>query len=392
MRVLNLFTGISAPSVAWQALGWETAAFAEINPAACSVLAHHYPGVPNLGSVTDIHLDRSVGSVGSAGLYSLVVGGPPCQSYSIAGLRGGLDDPRGNMAIEYFRVVRESGARWMVFENVPGLLSSGKGRDFGRLLGLGSGWGDIDPPDRRARVTWGNAGIVPPAGPGDYGLAWRILDARYFGVAQRRRRVFIVGYLGDWRPAAAVLFERSSLSGDIAAVRAEGARVAPSVTPGARRASGNRGGEQLTVGSAAYGSSQSGERDTAACLTRHGMRLDFDTETFVADTLKGHHPRGREDDTYITGPTHTLRADGFDASEDGTGRGTPLVPVAIPAHGDTRHSACPRHLAARATATGKAGTLITLSIRQPTSATARTSARWARSVKGTETRRAACHS
>jgi site-specific DNA-cytosine methylase len=117
----------------------------------------------------------------------LLVGGTPCQSFSVAGLRGGLDDERGNLALEYLRLADRLRPRWLVWENVPGVLSSNGGRDFGSILG----------------------GMVELG----YGVAYRVLDAQFFGVAQRRRRVFVVGYAGDWRRAAAVLFERHSLSG-----------------------------------------------------------------------------------------------------------------------------------------------------------------------------------
>jgi len=117
----------------------------------------------------------------------LLVGGTPCQSFSVAGLRKGLDDPRGNLMLTYVAIAARYKPRWLVWENVPGVLSSNGGRDFGTLL-----------------TALGEIG---------YGFAYRICDAQYFGVAQRRRRVFVVGYLGDWRRAAAVLFERDSLSG-----------------------------------------------------------------------------------------------------------------------------------------------------------------------------------
>ena len=117
----------------------------------------------------------------------LLVGGTPCQSFSVAGLRGGLADPRGNLMLTFLGLADAKKPRWIVWENVPGVLSSNGGKDFATFLG-----------------ALGELG---------YGFAYRVLDAQYFGVAQRRRRVFVVGYLGDWRPAAAVLFERESLSG-----------------------------------------------------------------------------------------------------------------------------------------------------------------------------------
>ena len=182
MRYGSVCSGIEAATVAWHPLGWEPAFFSEIEPAPRSVLAHHYPDVPCHGDFTTIGADQY-------GSIDLLVGGTPCQSFSVAGLRGGLDDDRGNLALEFLRLAQRTRPRWLVWENVPGVLSSNGGRDFGSILG--------------ALVECG------------YGFAYRVLDAQYFGVAQRRRRVFVVGCLGDWRPAAAVLFEQEGLSGNI---------------------------------------------------------------------------------------------------------------------------------------------------------------------------------
>jgi DNA (cytosine-5)-methyltransferase 1 len=134
----------------------------------------------------------------------LLVGGTPCQSFSVAGLRRGLEDPRGNLALTYVGILDRFRPKWCVWENVPGVLSSNGGRDFGSFLGALAELG--------------------------YGFAYRVLDAQYFGVAQRRRRVFVVGHLGDWRRAAAVLFERESLRGDPAPSREKGKAAAGTVT------------------------------------------------------------------------------------------------------------------------------------------------------------------
>jgi DNA (cytosine-5)-methyltransferase 1 len=182
IRYLSVCSGIEAATVAWHSLGWQPAGFSEIDPFACAALAHHYPSVP-------LHGDFTALGENDYGAIDLLVGGTPCQSFSIAGLRRGLDDDRGNLALEYIRLAERSRPRWLVWENVPGVLSIDQGRAFGSFLG----------------------GLAECG----YGFAYRILDAQYFGVPQRRRRVFVVGYLGDWRPAAAVLFERESLRGDI---------------------------------------------------------------------------------------------------------------------------------------------------------------------------------
>jgi DNA (cytosine-5)-methyltransferase 1 len=180
MKFLSVCSGIEAASVAWHPLGWESVAYSEIEPFPCKVLQHHYPDVPNLGDMTKFKEwpDADV---------DVFVGGTPCQSFSVAGLRKGLDDPRGNLMLTYLAIAKRYRPNWLVWENVPGVLSSADGRDFGSFLG--------------------GLAIL------GYGFAYRVLDAQYFGVAQRRKRVFVVGYLGDWRPAAAVLFERHSLQG-----------------------------------------------------------------------------------------------------------------------------------------------------------------------------------
>jgi site-specific DNA-cytosine methylase len=178
-------SGISAPTMAWKPLGWEALCFAEIEAAPRAVLAHHYPDTPLRGDFTEIE-----GS--EYGPVDLLVGGTPCQSFSVAGLRKGMDDERGNLALEYLRLADRARPKWLAWENVPGVLSANGGRDFGSILG---GLGELG-----------------------YGFAYRVLDARYFGVPQGRQRVFLIGCSGNWRSAAAVLFERHSLEGHPAPV------------------------------------------------------------------------------------------------------------------------------------------------------------------------------
>jgi len=168
--------------VAWHRLGWKPAFFSEVEPFPCAVLQHHYPNVPNWGDMTKFQEWPNAADI------DVLVGGTPCASFSVAGLRAGLDDPRGNLTLVYLAVVARYRPRWVVWENVPGVLSDRTGA-FGAFLG---GLADLG-----------------------YGFAHRVLDAQYFGLAQRRRRVFVVGHhLEDWRRAAAVLFERESLSGN----------------------------------------------------------------------------------------------------------------------------------------------------------------------------------
>jgi DNA (cytosine-5)-methyltransferase 1 len=180
MRYASVCDGIGAAHVAWKPLGWQCQWTSEIEPFPAAVVEHHY-GFRNLGDMTAITEEMLDAPV------ELLVGGTPCQSFSVAGLRGGLADPRGNLALRFVQLAAVMQPKWIVWENVPGVLSSGKGRDFGTFLG-----------------ALGELG---------YGFAYRVLDAQWFGVAQRRRRVFVVGHLGDWRRAAAVLFERESVFG-----------------------------------------------------------------------------------------------------------------------------------------------------------------------------------
>jgi DNA (cytosine-5)-methyltransferase 1 len=181
MKYASVCDGIGAAHVAWQPLGWQCQWTSEIEPFPAAVVDHHY-GFRNLGDMTAITeemLDEPV---------DLLVGGTPCQSFSVAGLRGGLADPRGNLALRFVQLVGFLRPEWVVWENVPGVLSSAGGRDFGTFLG-----------------ALGELG---------YGFAYRVLDAQWFGVAQRRRRVFVVAHARDWRRAAAVLFERESVFGN----------------------------------------------------------------------------------------------------------------------------------------------------------------------------------
>jgi DNA (cytosine-5)-methyltransferase 1 len=206
LRYLSVCSGIEAATVAWHPLGWQPWAFSEIEAFPSAVLKHHYPTVPNLGDMTRFQEWPDA-------VLDLLVGGTPCQSFSVAGLRQGLADPRGSLLLTYLAIADRYRPRWLVWENVPGVLSADDGRAFGSLLG---GLAELG-----------------------YGFAYRILDAQYVGLAQRRARVFVVGHSRDWRRAAAVLFERASLSGH-PAPRREAGQVAPTV-PSRRTAGGGLG-------------------------------------------------------------------------------------------------------------------------------------------------------
>ena len=235
MKYGSVCSGVEAATVAWHQLGWKPEWFSEIETFPSAVLHHHYPNVPNRGDMTKFK-EWPDGSI------DILVGGTPCQSFSVAGLRKGLDDPRGNLMLTYLALAARYRPRWLVWENVSGVLSSNKGRDFGTFLG-----------------ALGECG---------YGFAYRVLDAQYFGVAQRRRRVFVIGYLGNWQRAAAVLFERDSLQGNIAPRRQEGEKVAATIT----RGFGDRGIDADQI--------ESGNAVIAKCLTtRTGSAFDPFMET-----------------------------------------------------------------------------------------------------------------
>ena len=183
MNYISLFSGIEAATVGWHDLGWKPVVFADFEDFPSAVLAHHYPQIENVGDVMKHEWKKYNGKA------EIIVGGSPCQSFSVAGDRLGMDDPRGNLALKFIQIIRDVQPRWFIFENVPGLLSSDGGKDFATFIGE-----------------------VAKCG---YGFAYRVLDAQYFGVPQRRRRLFVIGHIdGDWRSAAAVLFERESLCRD----------------------------------------------------------------------------------------------------------------------------------------------------------------------------------
>jgi DNA (cytosine-5)-methyltransferase 1 len=191
IRYLSVCSGMEAASVAWHPLGWQPVGFSEIEPFPCAILKHRFPQTPNYGSLTE-YASWPLQS----GSIDLLVGGTPCQSFSVAGLRKGMADPRGNLALVFLGLADRLKPKWIVWENVPGVLSSNGGRDFGSFLG--------------ALVELG------------YGFAYRVLDAQYFGVPQRRRRVFVVACLGDDVAPAKVLLEPESVRWDPPSSRKKG--------------------------------------------------------------------------------------------------------------------------------------------------------------------------
>jgi len=385
MRYLSVCSGIEAASVAWHHLGWQPVGFSEIEPFPAAVLAHRFPNIPNYGDMTQ-HESWPI----TRGAIDLLVGGTPCQSFSVAGLRQGLADPRGNLMLTYLAIADRLRPRWLVWENVPGVLSSNGGRDFGTFLG-----------------ALGQLG---------YGWAYRVLDAQYLrvgrwprAVPQRRRRVFVVGCLGNGAAAGEVLALAEGLQRNLEARRAKGKGVATDAESGvgvgccgtvsskwAKGTGGPAGDEcyNLIAQPTAYRwqNNRDGlQQDDAVAALRasqgasgfHEMNhpviaqpVPFtkskraqsvtDDETWVDGQVNPTLSLFDQGDTrattvavahafYSTGGTHgvnqhpevspavkvgsglgipsppavahALRGEGFDASEDGTGRGTPLVPV-----------------------------------------------------------------
>jgi len=229
MRFGSVCSGIEAASVAWHPLGWKAAWLSEIEKFPCALLAHHYPDVPNLGDMTTLPNRIRSGEVEAPDVFC---GGTPCQAFSVAGLRKSLDDARGNLsltfceiadAIDQVRLIQQSHPSIVFWENVPGVLNT-KDNAFGCFLGALAGEDDaLVPPGGR----WTNAGFID--GP-QRAVAWRVLDAQYFGVAQRRRRVFVIASARDDFDPAAVLFEFDGLRRDTAPSREKGKTVA-SYTP-----------------------------------------------------------------------------------------------------------------------------------------------------------------
>lgn len=311
MRYGSVCSGIEAASKAWEPLGWKPAWFSEIEPFPSAVLAHHWPEVTNLGDMTKIADAVRAGDVEAP---DVLVGGTPCQAFSIAGLREGLSDDRGQLTLSYVELANAIDAKRrergepeaiIVWENVPGVLSS-KDNAFGCFLaGLAGESSELQP----AGGKWTHAGCV--SGP-ERVIAWRVLDAQFFGVAQRRRRVFVVASARKGFDPAAVLFEFDSVRRDSAPRRETQKAVAALTARGvgtcgaddnqaqaghliAQCASGDishtlkgegfdgsedgtgRGTPVIAFG----GGNTSGNIDAAACLTAKGQRIDFEVETFA---------------------------------------------------------------------------------------------------------------
>lgn len=329
MNYGSVCSGIEAATVAWEPLGWNPVFFSEIEKFPNAVLAQRWPNVKNFGDMTkfkewpDVSID-------------LLVGGTPCQSFSVAGLRKGMVDPRGNLALVFLSILDRLRPEWVVWENVPGVLSSNEGRDFASFVG---GLGKLG-----------------------YGWAYRVLDAQYFGVAQRRRRVFVVGNRRDWRRAVAVLFERESLSGNPAPCREAGQRIAPNLETRSGRSGANNfstSGGLVEISPTLRGQPNSSHRmDSQAyipCISPALKSRDFKGPSSdgdgdgapliaVAGTLTGSGAgsarpggQGNELDFLVA---HPLTAE--EGGDDGSGRDVPIIAAPLSAGNNASSNASGR--------------------------------------------------
>lgn len=292
-------SGIGAPELAWKELGWECEFASEIDPFASAVYDHHFPWVPNLGDMRQHRKWRKRYAI------NVLAAGTPCQAFSLAGLREGLADPRGNLTLTFLGCIEQFAPRWVVWENVAGVLSHDQGRTFGTFLG----------------------GLAKLG----YGFAYRVLDAQYFGLAQRRKRVFVIGHSGGcWQYPAAVLFERACLCGNTAPSREARQNLAASTeaSPGIRcdapelskALASSDGGidreDRHTLITECFGGNNTaGPIDVASRVGCNdqgsGYRLDFETDTFavtgVPETAERDGYNDGSDQTYIPGAQKVRR-------------------------------------------------------------------------------------
>lgn len=313
MKYLSVCSGIEAASKAWEPIGWEPVAFSEIEPFPSAVLKHHWPEVPNLGDMSKYEQWNI-----QSGSVDLLVGGTPCQAFSVAGVRGGLDDPRGGLTLTFVKMADHFNPKWVVWENVPGVLSS-KDNAFGCFLGALSGEGcELKPTGDK----WTDAGCV-------YGskrtIAWRCLDAQYFGLAQRRKRVFVVACPRDQGDPSEILLEFEGLRRDTAPSRGSGKETSSDVAGCLR--SGGQGGVP----------SSRGEH----LVTTEAFRMQAFGEYSNDDTASTIKARDYKDATDRV----TSSVVGALCARDFKGVGNQYVnegkclPVAIPIHDQaTRHS------------------------------------------------------
>lgn len=294
IKYISVCSGIEAASVAWHDMGWEPVAFSEIEPFPSEVLKIRFPNTPNWGDMTKFNNwpDATI---------NLLVGGTPCQSFSVAGLRQGLKDPRGNLMLTFLAIAERYKPKWIVWENVPGVLSSNGGKDFGSFLG-----------------ALGELG---------YGWAYRVLDAQWFGVAQRRKRVFVVGCLGDQRAAAEVLFESESVSRNPAPSREKRQATAGSTEEGVGSGKWWDGGETSATITTRSGGQYMPDKDNFQAVIQPTI---IDRAAFNQGTNAQYEPRIEQDETMSSlvarGPhavAHAFKIRGGSPTETGEYGGTP---------------------------------------------------------------------
>ena len=383
MKFGSVCSGIEAASVAWEPLGWRAEWFSETDKFCKALLKHHYPDTPNFGDMRKL----LKGPLDGTGPIELLVGGTLCQAFSIAGLRGGMGDDRGNLALHFLRIARETQPRWVVWENVPGVRSSKFHRapdpvppriDLDGSDGpeVGEKRVETDAYEAVERHSFGCflAGLQECG----YGFAYRSLDAQFLriqshprAVPQRRKRVFVIGYLGDWRPPAAVLFEREGMSWSRPPRRKKTEEIAGTLTgrlgksrgigqdtahlvAGTLKANSGGGGWSnsadhaaanlmVTIPVAAYGGGNTdGPVDIATPCLSHHARVDLETETFVAQPIA---------------PPLTTRQYGDHESRDGL-----LVPYAFNAYASADNSMNPSEVSPTLDV-GKAGGVVAVSFR-----------------------------
>ena len=274
MDYASVTSGIEAATVAWESLGWRPVFFSEIEPFPCSVLAYHYPDIPNLGDMLKLRKNKTY----NESTFNLLVGGTPCQDYSIAGKRAGLAGERGSLSLEFCRILEDKKPDWFLWENVPGALSSfSNAAESEDMEGAG-------PEDGRVITETSDfATILTAFRECGYSCAYRVLDAQFFGVPQRRRRIFVVGYLGDdWRPPAAVLFDGEGMSGYIKKGREAQEIVASLAKTGVGASGADDNQAQAGHIIACYGGNNSHSAiNVATCRNARNNRLDFESDTFV---------------------------------------------------------------------------------------------------------------
>ena len=265
MKYYSVFSGVEAATLAWEPLGWEPLLFCEIDEFPSAVLKHSWPNVPNLGDIKAVNWKSAIKTFGRP---DLIVGGSPCQSFSVAGTRTGLDGESGLMW-EYVRAVRDVRPDWVLWENVPGALSSSNGEDFRCLLESLDALG--------------------------YGLAWRVLDAQFFGVPQRRERLFLVGHLGEPGGACEVLLEPESLPWDLKSSREKRQELAGRAEGGAQSA-GFKFHQGAGAGNIGYEEENSptltADYHNPAVMCMSGWQANSMMSDEISGTLTAHEARG----------------------------------------------------------------------------------------------------